>query len=509
MSKLNVKQICEDDLFAFATLLNPNHLYGEIHKEVFKWMSGKNRRDNILILLPRAHLKSHMVAVWCAWWITKHPEVTILYASATEDLANAQLSAIKGMLESPIYRKYWPEMINAEEAKREKWSATEIKVDHPRRKEFGVRDATVAARSIKGNTTGAHCDVLVLDDIVVPANAYTEEGRRNVAAGYSQFSSVKNPGSKTLAVGTRYHPSDIYNSMSEMMSEEYDEDGNIVGEDSVYDIYQKAVIEEEQFIWPREQHPKTKKWYGFNNQVLAKIKSEYHSVGESAQFAAQYYNDPNDPDSQRLDYSKFQHYDQKYLTYRSGSWYFKNQKLAVYAAADVAYTTGQKSDYTAIAVVGVTADNMIYVLEVLQFKSDKYDEFYSTILTLYLKWKFKRIQIETQAGGALIAQYIKDQARKEGQAIVVEHKMTTGQNKKERIAAVLEPKYETQSLWHYRGGYMGVLEEQLVLARPSHDDLKDALAMAVSFAKPPALDNSVSIESNVVTVGRFGGWKRA
>ena len=50
--------------------------------------TGDGLTANKLIMLPRAHLKSHMVATWCAWIVTRHPEVTILYLSATADLAS-------------------------------------------------------------------------------------------------------------------------------------------------------------------------------------------------------------------------------------------------------------------------------------------------------------------------------------------------------------------------------------------------------------------------------------
>ena len=94
------------DLYFFARLMNPGYVYGDIHKEIFQWLQSYTLykvddgiTTNKLILLPRAHLKSHMIAVWCAWIITCHPEVTILYLSATAELAELQLFAIKSMLD--------------------------------------------------------------------------------------------------------------------------------------------------------------------------------------------------------------------------------------------------------------------------------------------------------------------------------------------------------------------------------------------------------------------------
>ena len=138
------------DLAFFARLVNPSYVYGRVHMEVFNWLQDyalfgyeKSLTANKLLMLPRGHLKSHIVATWCAWIITRHPEVTILYVSATASLAETQLYAIKNMLGSSTYRRYFPEYVHPQEGKREKWSATTLSIDHVRRKSEGIRDCTI------------------------------------------------------------------------------------------------------------------------------------------------------------------------------------------------------------------------------------------------------------------------------------------------------------------------------------------------------------------------------
>lgn len=507
LSKEEIQELSESDLRVFARLVNPTRVYGPCHDDIFMWMSRPEAADNQLVLYPRAHQKSHCIAVWAAWWITKHPETTILYVSATEDLAISQLYAIKQILESDIYRKYWPDMIHEDEFKREEWSSKNIKVDHPFRKHMGVRDRTVAARSIGANTTGLHGDVLIFDDIVVPENAYTQLGRDTVAKSYSQFGSILNPGGITKAVGTRYHPKDIYASMKDESAEIFDAEGNIIEEVNTYEIVDKPVHDEDMnFLWPREQCPETKRWYGFNQNELAKIRSKYFSVGERAQFYAQYFNDPNDPDSQRVDSDTFQYFDRSKLNYENGLWYFQGKPLSIYAGGDLAFTTNDRSDFTAFAVIGLNSEGFIFILDLVQFKTDKYERYYRTLEKLWDKWHFSKIRIESNAGANVIVQYIKDRVREEGRTIVVEGKPARNE-KNERIAAILEPRYENNTIWHYRGGEMNQYEEQLILARPAHDDLKDAVSIAVEISKVPRrvrnADNTRG--SKIVTHPRFGG----
>lgn len=166
-----IRETAKNDLFFFARLVNPGYVYGDIHKQLFQWMQsyslygkGDDLTSNKLIMLPRAHLKSHMVATWCAWLITRHPEVTILYVSATAELAETQLFAIQNILASTVYQRYYPEYVNPQEGMRERWSQRKISIDHIIRKKEGIRDATVSTAGLTTNTTGWHADVIVADD---------------------------------------------------------------------------------------------------------------------------------------------------------------------------------------------------------------------------------------------------------------------------------------------------------------------------------------------------------
>lgn len=503
MTKNEIKLKAEQSLSFFAQLVNPGYAYGDIHFEVFQWWTTPERMLDTLVLLPRGTLKSHMAAVWCAWWITKNPDTTILYVSGTEDLALQQLYSIKTMLTSDVYTRYWPEMVDPQDAKREEWSARNIKVDHPLRKERGVRDRTVAARSVGGNTTGLHCDVLVFDDLVVPSNAYTEIGRADVAAAYSQFSSVLNPGGISLTVGTRYHGKDIYGQMLETEVEEFDNEGNVVGSHKMYEVLERRVEDEGVFLWPRIK-AKSGKWFGFDQKTLAQIRAKYFASNERAQYYAQYFNNPNEGSEERIGADGFTYYDPRHLKEIEGEWWFKNKRLSVYAAGDLAYTEGARSDFTAYAVIGLDSDGFIYILELVQFKTTKYSKMYDEAIRLHKKWRFKKLRMETNAGANLVVEYMKDQVRRDGESLNIEGKRSVGE-KQERSAAILLPRYEGGSILHYRGGYTTIYEEQVMLPRPAHDDLRDAVSAAVEISSPPS-SRSRSDDSNVISFhARFGG----
>lgn len=506
-----IRETAKADLFFFAKLVNPGYVYGDIHKKVYKWMEeyslygNGDLTSNKLILLPRAHLKSHMVATWVAWLITRHPEITILYVSATAELAETQLFAIQNILASSVYQRYYPEYVNPQEGKREKWSARKFSVDHPQRRLEGIRDATVSTAGLTTNTTGWHADVIVADDLVVPENAYTEDGRESVLKKASQFTSIRNAGGFTIAAGTRYHPADIYATWKGQEYDIYDDEGAITDRKNVWEIQEFAVEQDGIFLWPKTMRANDMKFFGFDNQVLARIRAEY---SDRVQFYAQYYNDPNDPGSNRINRDRFQYYDKKFLRQQDGYWAFKGKKLNVYAAIDFAYSLSKRADYSVVVVIGIDSEGFIYILDIDRFKGERITDYFDVIARLHSKWEFKKLRAEVTVAQAVIVRDLKDRMREEGLNLSVDEYRPSRKEgtKEERIAAALEHKYENMSVWHFKGGYIDVLEEELVMARPPHDDVKDALASAVEIAVKPKNRRDDDVRSNVVKFApRFGG----
>ena len=505
-AETRIRKLAERDLFAFAKLVNSGRVYGKVHERVFKWFTRPTANDNQLVLLPRDHQKSHCAAVYAAWVITKDPTCTILYVSATSGLAEKQLYAIKNILESPTYQKYWPDMIDPQVGQRESWSAKEIAVDHPTRKTEQVRDPTVKAAGLTTNITGFHATHVFLDDVVVPANAYTEEGRRKVAQMYSQLASIETTGSKETVVGTRYFGRDLYNTLMEMEEEVYDEEGEVVGYEPVYEVFEEVVEEQGVFLWPRTRR-KDGKMFGFDAKELARKKAKYL---DRTQFYAQYYQDPNDPSTNRMNESEFLHYDRRHLEYTQGAWYYKDKKLNVFAAVDFAFAISKKADFTAIIVIGVDEHRNIYVMDIDRFKTGRTRDYYDRIVALHSRWYFRKLRAEaTVAQITIINELREEYIKPNGLALKIDPWYPTRNHgsKEERIDATLIPRYENGSIYHYRGGFCTELEDEVMQSKPLHDDVKDVLAAAIDVAVAPTR-NTRRHKTNVVqlnTNSRFGG----
>ena len=186
----------------------------------------------------------------------------------------------------------------------------------------------------------------------------------------------------------------------------------------------------------------------------------------------------------------------------------KHKKLNLVAAMDFNYSYSKRADSSAIVVIGVDEDNNIYVLDIARFKTDRIPVYFDNLLKLYNKWSFRRVIAETNAAQQAIVRSLKeDYLAPHGLPIKVDEVKPTRMSgsKQERIDAILSPRYDNNQVYHYRGGLIQNLEEELISYNPPHDDIKDALANAVDKAiKPFKSRKATGTSSNVINLkGRF------
>jgi len=486
---LAIREAAESDLATFIKLVHPLTVLGAVHEDCISWWERPTAKDQQLVLLPRDHQKSRLLAYRVIRHLVLYPDHRVLYLSSTSGLAEKQLKFMKDILESNIFRRYWPEYVHKQEDKREKWTATEVSIDHPLRKIEGVRDPSIITGGLTTSITGLHCDVAALDDVVVQENAYTRDGRDKVKTQYSLLSSIESGEAKEWVVGTRYDPRDLYNDMMEMQEEIFDANGEVVGTEPVYEKFEKQVedsgIGTGEFLWPRQQRYDGK-WFGFDQRILARKRAKYLN---RTQYYAQYYNNPNNPEGSGVSKEYFQYYDKAFLKQEMGNWHYQNKRLNVVAAIDFAFSLTKKADFTALVVVGIDSDGFIYVLDIDRFKTDNITDYFNTILRSHVKWGYRKLRVETVAAQKMIVEELKrSYIRPNGLALALDsHSPNRASGaKEERIAAMLNPRYENNSIWHYRGGNCSLLEDELVVERPPHDDIKDALTAAVEIAVPPS-----------------------
>jgi phage terminase large subunit-like protein len=510
LSKIGqLRLAAERDFETFLRLVAPQQLLGGMHRDLIQFWTREGAKSHQLALLPRDHGKSRMVAFRAAWAITKDPTITILYISATLGLGQKQLTFIKDILTSPIYRHYWPEMVAERDGERKKWSETEIVVDHPKRKATLLKDPTIMAAGLTTNIIGMHFDVCILDDVVVSNNAWTKDGREKTDTQISYLASILGAEGNIWAVGTRYHPEDYYAKAKELTYDLYDDDGNLEGKEHLYEVHERVVEDSGvgvgPFLWPRTTSSDGKS-YGFDRNILARKRAQYSNIVD---YRAQYYNDPSDTQGAITNRDDIRYYDSSKLKWHKGFLYFEKERLNVVMAIDFAYSLSTRADYTTIAVVGVNADQQYLILDLDRFKTDKVQDYYEHLRDMHLKWDVRKLRAEVTAAQQVIVKDLKDNWFKVNGLLmqVDEYRPTVREgSKEERMMYVLQPKYAEGRIFHFRGGVNDELENELTDGNSKHDDIIDALAAAVDFAKPPSRHNPFArMSENAIKDGTVGG----
>jgi len=277
-------------------------------------------------------------------------------------------------------------------------------------------------------------------------------------------------------------------------------------EHEVYELFQKVVEIDGEFLWAKRTRSDGKS-FGFDAKELARIKAKYI---DQTQFFAQYYNDPNTTESARINKDNFQYFDKAVLQNKEGDWYIRDRKLNIYAAIDFAFSLRKQADYTALVVVGVDHQANYYILEIDRFKTEKIVDYYKHILQSWEKWGFRKIRAEITVAQQTIVKELKDSYLKpNGIPLSIDEFRPTRHlgDKAQRVGSVLEPKYDNLQIWHYKGGNCQTLEEELVMVHPPHDDIKDALSNAIAISLVPKVRayQGLSFSKPLPTHSRFGG----
>ncbi len=132
--------------------------------------------NRILINVPPEHAKSTVITInYVTYRLAVDPNVRIIIVSKTQGMARKFLSAIKTRLSHPNWTKlqvaFGPQ--GGYKADSNTWSADMIYLGSGR--DSGEKDPTVQALGFGSQIYGARADLIILDDVVMNANAHEWE----------------------------------------------------------------------------------------------------------------------------------------------------------------------------------------------------------------------------------------------------------------------------------------------------------------------------------------------
>lgn len=345
-----IKERGKRDITYFQeNILKTDSQYIRPHQRV--WLDSFNTYDNVMLLAPREHLKSSTLTTYILHTILYNPELRVLIVTISDSLASGMLQRIKTILETNTTIKE----VFGDVRGNGVWGADGLTL---KRKSI-YTEPTIKAIGIGTAAVGSRCDLLICDDLLDSTKADSPAERDKLSERFNgELASLVADGGKTIVLGTRKGPHDIYS--------------EILDNKSFYSIVQPAIVnyrpEDLTVTYIRDDLDVITgveiaekdvevldpvRW-PIERLMLRRIKAG------STRFLREYQNDITSFTGTMLK--------PEWLAYADAP---PLSEMNLYMGVDLAITDKSTSDFTVITTVGVhRKTNTIYLLRMHRSRSD-------------------------------------------------------------------------------------------------------------------------------------------
>ena len=355
----------------------PNWHVEAITYALVRVMSGEIKR--LIIAVPPRSLKSICASVAFPAFVLGHdPTRRIIEVSYSEGLARKHANDFRAVMRSPLYRRLFPgTRISATKD-------TELEVMTTAR---GFRYAT----SVGGTLTGRGGNLLILDDPLNALDAYSERARESLKQWYANtlLSRLDNKAEDAIIVVTqRLHVDDLV--------------GYLLEQRDWIVLSLPAIAEVEQVVplGPGRLHHRKVGEVLHPEREPRSVLEEFKREMGSADFAAQFQQEPIAPGGNLIKWHWFTPYDEP------PRWE-QGDKLIV--SWDTAMSAGELCDCSACVVLQVRGENA-YLLDVLRDRLE-YPDLRRKVIEVHHRWRSVTgsyaLLIENKGSGMSLIQDLK------------------------------------------------------------------------------------------------------
>jgi predicted phage terminase large subunit-like protein len=397
------------------------------------WEFTANHRFS-LVLAPRGHGKSTILTVaYTLFRVLNDPDLRLLICSNTMAQAQAFLREVRHHLQIN------PKVPLAGYVQGCPWTDSEISLSHRLRH---AKEATVTALGVMGPVISKHYDLIILDDVVDEAAASKNMRQKLLTWYYKELLPTLEPDGELHVLGTRYHPDDLY--------------GRLIASGMPV-LVEKAIHEEggqERALW-EEKFP------------LAKLQQRLAEAGPAI-FNSQYQNDV---------------VALRGRVFRP-EWIVSAESpppVRKYQGVDLAIGQGDQHDYFAHVTVAEHGPGAYQVVGAYQARLS-FDDQFQAVRALYAQHDrpeapVERIGVEANAYQEAMIQRLRGDALPVTSIVQTRDKITRalrmqGLFQTHRVSFPPRPDADLNRL----------IEQLLSFPEADHDDLVDALEIALSLA---------------------------
>jgi hypothetical protein len=390
----------------------------------------------LMVFMPPRHGKSELISIqYPAWLLGRNPDLQVIEASYSADLAQDFGRQTRNLVMGPSYRNLFNTSLSDDSASRGSWHTK------------GARGAYNAV-GVGGSATGKGADRLIIDDpIKNRQDADSDVIREGVWGWYTSTARTRlMPGGAIILVMTRWHDDDLAGRIlkSEGAAEwevlqlpaiaTQDEDNRRLGEP----------------LWPTR----------YSLQELNAIKSD---VG-IFDWNALYQGNPLDDATREFKREYMKEVDRPFL---------QTMDTNCVIAIDTAVSQKASADYTGISIVNIDKANNWYVSAKRMRITPL--ELIDNLFSLYALHRPTRIGIEKTIYLQAVKPFLDAEMRRRNQFLPIYELQHHQTNKETRIRGLL-PRYQSGSIYHIRGECDDLVEELLRFPKGVHDDVLDSFA---------------------------------
>jgi len=316
--------------------------------------------QNKLIMGPRGCLKTTALQAFCVRKIVENPNIRIHYVMATYDEAKKTVEAVKEHFETNEKIRDMFGSFKGVGTEKRKWADNGFTVS--KRTATGLREPTMWAGGTDKNSTGGHCDILILDDLVNWQNVRTSEGIQKSIDCFRANQPLLDPGGILIVTCTLYDDADLSSLIRNELRDMFD----ILVLDSGVDIVRSNDGKLELIGEPV-----------FKHQPMEFLRQKFATMSP-ADFSRQYLNK-----SLASGMALFRR-----THFHPARWERWMESLSLYIVTDTATGASDESCYSVIGVIGLDVENRSYLCD-LRVGNHTPAEFVTTFVDVVAKWQQK------------------------------------------------------------------------------------------------------------------------
>jgi predicted phage terminase large subunit-like protein len=206
-----------------------------------------------MILWPRGLFKTSSVIVDIVQTILNYPNICICFLTGGDTLAKRQLQRVKRVFErpSPMFAVLFPEFCYRDVRNRQikdendqrAWTSEPAKLGTaheftvPCRTKEGMAEPTFAISTARSVKSGAHFDVIYIDDLVNDQNYRSAKALEKSYQDYLDICPVLDPAGFMVVTGTRYAFGDTYEMLQDTAKDEMKKLGKTIWQFFIRDCW--------------------------------------------------------------------------------------------------------------------------------------------------------------------------------------------------------------------------------------------------------------------------------